>query len=104
MVFYSPSKINLLNCYNDRRHTDTHGSPRVSGAKSVPRMVINIPTLTDAAIRTAKANTTVRDSSLEGFGVRAGKTRKTFIVLIGSGRRVPVPVPSADGWYCTLTF
>src|SRR5947199_9170498 len=46
-----------------------------------------MPTLTDAAIRAAKPNTSVWDSALKGFGVRAGKGRKTFIVLIGSGRR-----------------
>src|SRR5215207_11165634 len=43
--------------------------------------------LTDAAIRAAKPHTTVWDSTLKGFGVRAGRDRKTFVVLIGSGRR-----------------
>lgn len=46
-----------------------------------------MPPLTDAAIRAAKADTTIWDESLRGFGVRAGKDRKTFVVLIGSGRR-----------------
>jgi integrase len=43
--------------------------------------------LTDAAIRAAKPNTTLWDVSIKGFGVRAGKARKTFVVLIDSGRR-----------------
>jgi integrase len=43
--------------------------------------------LTDAAIRALKPNSTIWDPTLRGFGVRAGKERKTFLVLIGSGRR-----------------
>ena len=39
------------------------------------------------AIRAAKPGQTVWDSSLKGFGLRVGKTTRTFIVLIGSGRR-----------------
>jgi hypothetical protein len=46
-----------------------------------------MPPLTDAAIRAAKPDTTIWDASLRGFGVRAGKDRKSFVVLIGSGRR-----------------
>lgn len=46
-----------------------------------------MPALTDAAIRATKPNTAVWDTALKGFGVRAGKVRKTFVVLIGSGRR-----------------
>jgi hypothetical protein len=30
------------------------------------------------------------DDSLKGFGLRAGKTAKTFIVLMGSGRRLRI--------------
>lgn len=43
--------------------------------------------LTDPAIRAAKPGETLWDSSLKGFGLRAGKQTKTFIVLIASGRR-----------------
>lgn len=43
--------------------------------------------LTDAAIRAAKPYTTVWDSNLRGFGLSTGKARKSFIVLVGSGRR-----------------
>lgn len=42
--------------------------------------------LTDAAIRAAKEGT-LWDSSLPGFGLRVGKSARTFIVLIASGRR-----------------
>ena len=48
--------------------------------------------LTDAAIRAAKPNTSIWDTSLKGFGVRAGKDRKTFVVLIGSGRRQAIGI------------
>ena len=44
-----------------------------------------MPNLTDAAIRSATTN--LWDTSVKGFGVRVGATTKTFIVLIGSGRR-----------------
>src|SRR5262245_28957676 len=44
-------------------------------------------TLTDAAIRAAKPYTTIWDSNLRGFGLSTGKARKSFIVLVGSGRR-----------------
>jgi integrase len=53
----------------------------------VPKQEIKLPALTDAAIRAAKPNSSIWDTSLKGFGVRAGKARKTFVVLIGSGRR-----------------
>lgn len=43
--------------------------------------------LTDATIRACPHGTILWDSSLKGFGLRAGKTRKTFIVLVASGRR-----------------
>lgn len=46
-----------------------------------------MPALTDAAIRAAPPNSTLRDSTLKGFGLRCGKSRKSFVVLIGSGRR-----------------
>ncbi len=42
--------------------------------------------LTDASIRAAKSGT-LWDGSLKGFGLRVGKNRKTFIVLVASGRR-----------------
>jgi integrase len=42
--------------------------------------------LTEASIRAAKSGT-LWDGSLRGFGVRVGKNRKTFIVLVASGRR-----------------
>jgi hypothetical protein len=42
--------------------------------------------LTEASIRAAKPGT-LWDGSLKGFGVRVGKNRKTFIVLVASGRR-----------------
>ena len=42
--------------------------------------------LNDQAVRSAKAGI-VWDSSLKGFGLRVGKQSKTFIVLVGSGRR-----------------
>jgi hypothetical protein len=43
--------------------------------------------LTDAAIRAAAPYSTLWDPALKGFGLRAGKDRKTFVVLIDSGRR-----------------
>ena len=42
--------------------------------------------LNEASIRAAKSGT-LWDGSLKGFGLRVGKTRKTFIVLVASGRR-----------------
>jgi integrase len=42
--------------------------------------------LNEASIRAAKSGT-LWDGSLKGFGVRVGKNRKTFIVLVASGRR-----------------
>jgi hypothetical protein len=42
--------------------------------------------LTEAQIRSAKPGVHW-DRSLKGFGLRVGKNRKTFIVLIASGRR-----------------
>jgi integrase len=65
----------------------TRGSASHFGAKSVPKMEAGMSGLTDAAIRAAKPNTTLWDTSLQGFGLRAGQKRKTFIVLIDSGRR-----------------
>jgi len=44
-------------------------------------------TLNDAAIRAAKPFTTIWDSKLRGFGLSTGKVKKSFIVLVGSGRR-----------------
>lgn len=46
-----------------------------------------MPKLTDVAIRAAEPGTILWDGGLKGFGVRCLKSRKTFIVLIGSGRR-----------------
>lgn len=43
--------------------------------------------LTDLAIRSADPGSTLWDGTLKGFGCRIGKERKTFIVLIASGRR-----------------
>lgn len=47
--------------------------------------------LTDLACRSApfveKGTVTLWDSAARGFGLRIGKQRKTFIVLIGDGRR-----------------
>jgi integrase len=72
----------------------TRGSAGDFSAKSVPKRRLRLPSLTDAAIRAAKPNSTLWDTSLKGFGVRAGKARKTFIVLIGDGRRQAIgPYP-----------
>ncbi len=46
-----------------------------------------MPRLTDLSIRSITPNTTLWDSELTGFGIRAGKAAKTFVVLVGSGRR-----------------
>ncbi len=48
--------------------------------------------LTDAAIRAAKPFTTIWDSNLRGFGLSTGKAKKSFIVLVGSGRRHTIGV------------
>jgi integrase len=53
---------------------------------------LGLPSLTDAAIRAARPNTTLWDANLKGFGLRAGKDRKTFVVLIESGRRHAIGV------------
>ncbi|MEW8145798.1 MAG: tyrosine-type recombinase/integrase [Candidatus Thiodiazotropha endolucinida] len=45
-----------------------------------------MPNLTDISIKAATSGT-LWDDSLKGFGVRIGKTSKTFIVLVASGRR-----------------
>lgn len=45
--------------------------------------------LTDAFIRGA-AEGTYWDASLKGFGIRVGKHVRTFVVLIGSGRRYSI--------------
>lgn len=45
-----------------------------------------MPSLTDKAIKAATSGT-LWDGNLKGFGVRIGKTTKTFIVLVASGRR-----------------
>lgn len=47
--------------------------------------------LTDASIRSAKPGI-LWDEDLKGFGIRIGKNRKTFIVLVGSGRRHSIGV------------
>lgn len=47
--------------------------------------------LTDASIRSAKPGI-LWDQDLKGFGIRIGKNRKTFIVLVGSGRRHSIGV------------
>lgn len=57
-----------------------HHSTTLGGARSVPN-------LTELAIKAAKPGSVLWDSSLKGFGLRCGAQRKTFIVLIGSGRR-----------------
>jgi integrase len=54
-----------------------HRNSAFGGAKTV---------LTEASIRAATPGT-LWDGSLKGFGVRVGKNRKTFIVLVASGRR-----------------
>jgi integrase len=46
-----------------------------------------MPALTELAVKSAKPHTTLWDSTLPGFGLRCGANRKTFIVLIASGRR-----------------
>lgn len=46
-----------------------------------------MPSLTDLAVRNAPPGATLWDSTLRGFGLRCGKTSKTFIVLVDSGRR-----------------
>jgi integrase len=46
-----------------------------------------VPRLTDATIRSQAPNTILWDSDLRGFGCRAGKSSKTFVVLVASGRR-----------------
>ncbi|MEM0911385.1 MAG: Arm DNA-binding domain-containing protein, partial [Pseudomonadota bacterium] len=46
-----------------------------------------MPNLTDTMLRSAEPGKVLWDNALKGFGVRVGKTRKTFIVLIESGRR-----------------
>jgi integrase len=66
-------------------HIDTHPNPSHWSAKSVPQ-------LSDPSIRAAKppaaGTVTLWDTSLKGFGVRVSQGgAKTFIVLIGSGRR-----------------
>lgn len=48
--------------------------------------------LTDAAIRAAKPFATIWDSNLRGFGLSTGKAKKSFIVLVGSGRRHTIGV------------
>jgi hypothetical protein len=46
-----------------------------------------VPNLTDLAVRNASPGATLWDSTLRGFGLRCGKTSKTFVVLVESGRR-----------------
>src|SRR4051794_38385668 len=55
-------------------------------------------TITEAAVRAAKPYTTIWDSNLRGFGLSTGKAKKSFIVLVASGRRHTI------GFYplCTL--
>jgi integrase len=43
--------------------------------------------LNEAAVRSAKPGSMLWDDSLKGFGLRVGKTSKTFVVLVASGRR-----------------
>lgn len=57
-----------------------HPSTARGGAKSVPN-------LTEMAVRALPPGETLWDSQLKGFGVRAGKARKSFVVLVASGRR-----------------
>ena len=47
--------------------------------------------LTDTFVRSA-APGIYWDSSLKGFGLRVGKTRRTFVVLVASGRRKSIGV------------
>jgi hypothetical protein len=47
--------------------------------------------LTDTFIRSAPPGVHW-DKSLKGFGLRVGKNRKTFIVLVASGRRKSIGV------------
>jgi len=54
--------------------------PTKFSAKSVPK-------LNDLAIRHALPGSMLWDDDLQGFGLRTGKTAKTFVVLVGSGRR-----------------
>jgi integrase len=60
----------------------THTTPTFGGAKTV---------LTDAFIRSAPPGVHW-DGALKGFGLRVGKNRKTFIVLVASGRRKKIGV------------
>lgn len=46
-----------------------------------------MPKISDPTLRAMPPNTMVWDDDLPGFGVRAGKTAKTFLVLVASGRR-----------------
>lgn len=46
-----------------------------------------MPSLTDLSVKNAPPGATLWDSTLRGFGLRCGKTSKTFIVLVDSGRR-----------------
>jgi hypothetical protein len=46
--------------------------------------------LTETFIRSAAPG--IYWDSLKGFGLRVGKTRKTFIVLVASGRRKSIGV------------
>lgn len=46
-----------------------------------------MPSLTDLAIRSAAPGTTLWDTVVRGLGCRIGKTRRTFIILTGPGRR-----------------
>ena len=48
--------------------------------------------LNDAAVRAAKPFTTIWDTNLRGFGLSTGKAKKSFIVLVGSGRRHTIGV------------
>lgn len=43
--------------------------------------------LNEQAVKSAKPGAMLWDSSLKGFGLRAGSQSKTFIVLVASGRR-----------------
>jgi integrase len=78
---------NSSNSANFAYHTTLlkHSTPRLRGAKTVPKV------LNDAFIRSAPPGVHW-DGSLKGFGLRVGSNRKTFIVLVASGRRKKIGV------------
>jgi hypothetical protein len=74
-VHQNPFKISLhFRSDTSSWHTATHGP--ANGVQ----------------FRAAKPFTTIWDSNLRGFGLSTGKAKKSFIVLVGSGRRHTIGV------------